>query len=232
MGNPFLRRRLHCDSTLAPSVSIRQTPLSLLASVLQHHLHSVKSFVSLLSLPSFRSCISPAVFINRIFFIHATVYKQAISPISCALSQLYFHSERFCSLSSVAISVTSVSLSSLSPPGPHPAPPLPPTSCSPNNSPLQVYHHALNCHTCYFSLFFFFCAFFCYLPLRLSNGYAILSQSVCALQNIKSESPARHSFLDRICFSESPTSQVLQAVLALFTLVPCSHLIVSSTAAF
>lgn len=88
MGNPFLRRRLHCDSTLAPSVSIRQTPLSLLASVLQHHLHSVKSFVSLLSLPSFRSCISPAVFIAWHFFLSTppSINKQFLRSHALSVS--------------------------------------------------------------------------------------------------------------------------------------------------
>lgn len=80
--------------------------------------------------------------------------------------------------------------------------PTPLISCTPNNSPLQVYHHPLNCHTCYFSLFSLPASLY-YLVLSLSDGYAILTQSVCSVQNIKSESPARRAFLDRICLSRS-----------------------------
>lgn len=136
---------------------------------------------------------------GRLFSMPPSINKQF--PLSCFLRQLYIHLEPFHSLSSVGY-ISHIHFSQLIIPS-RPTPcPTSRMSCTPNNSPLRVYHHALNCHTCYFSLFFF-CAFFCYLPLRLSDGYAILSQSMCAVQNIKSECPARHSFLDRICLSQS-----------------------------
>lgn len=148
-------------------------------------------------MPSLRS--SSVMFVMwHLSSMPPSINKQFL--LSCHLCGLCFHSEPFYFLSSIAISVTSISLTSLSPPGPHPAPPL--ISCTPNNSPLQFYHHPLNCHTCYFSLFSLPASFY-YLVLSLSDGYAILTQSVCSVQNIKSESPARRAFLDRICLSRS-----------------------------
>lgn len=105
------------------SVHQSNSMLSLLSSILQYNLQSDKSFVFLLSLPSSLTCASPVIFITwHLFSMPPSINKQFL--LSCFLSQLYFHLEPFYSLSSVAISVTSISLSSLSPVGPHPAPPL------------------------------------------------------------------------------------------------------------
>ena len=100
--------------------------------------------------------------------------------------------EHFCHLSSLLYPSNSFS---------HLLIPIRPTSCptpiisaTPSNSLLKVYHLPLNCHTCYF----------------LSTTWCPASQMdmqfwviACTVQNIKSVSPARRSFIDRICLSRS-----------------------------
>lgn len=83
------------------SIHQSNSKLSLLGSVLLYHLQSVKSFVFLLSPPLFKSCASPVIFITwYLFSLPPSINKQFL--LSCFLTQLYFHLEPSCSLSSVA----------------------------------------------------------------------------------------------------------------------------------
>lgn len=207
--------------------------VSPLGAVPHLHLPCLKSVVSPLSRLSWKPC-SPPLHLHLIchtFYVvsihHATFCKQTISPIAPSPQALFF-SQPLYLLSSPAITVTSISPTSLSPPGPHPAPPTV-ISITPTNSPLHCLSSAFELSYLLLSPSFL-SASFSYTVLSPSDGYAVLSQRVRAMQNIKSEA---HSDVP------SSTESVYLAVTTIPTaagcicsphLAPLSHSIVLTTA--
>lgn len=213
------------------TLSITQTMVSPLGAVPHLHLPCLKSVVSPLSPLSCKPCSPPLhlYLICHIFYVvsihHATFCKQTLSPIAPSPQALFFSLSlsTFCHLLLHPF---------LSPHYPLQAHTLLHPLLYPSHQPTLpsvVYHLPLNCHTCYFLLLSSL-ASFSYTVLSPSDGYAILSQRVRAMQNIKSEA---HSDVP------SSTESVYLAVATIPTaagcicsphLAPHSHSIVLTTA--
>lgn len=150
-------------------------------------------------LPSLRS--SSVMSVMQRCILHAASYKQTVSVSYRVISPGYVPSSRPFYLPSIFCYIRHIRFTNAILPSRPTSCPAPIMSVTPNNSPLQLYHLPLNCHTCYFFLLS---------PLPLSAARCSASKMdmqlgvwAGAVLNIKSESPDRRFFLDRICLSRS-----------------------------